>query len=208
MASHEDVIREGDVPDDVHLITSGFACRYKSLPDGSRQIFAYLVPGDLCDLHVFILREMDHSIGTLSACTVVDIPRDAILRLTDRPAIARALWWATLVDEATLREWIVNMGRRRAEERVAHFLCELFARLEIVGLADENGYELPLTHADIGDTVGLSNVHVNRSLQTLRGMGLVTLRQRVIVIDDFHRLMDYAAFNPNYLHVTERDKRR
>ena len=151
----EDLIREGEAPTDVNLILEGFACRYKVLADGTRQIMAYLVPGDFCDLHVFILKEMDHSIATLSRCTVVKIPRQRILELTERPAIARAFWWAALVDEATLREWLVNIGARPAEQRVAHLLCELLVRLRVVGLADGGQYELPLTQKELGDTTGL-----------------------------------------------------
>ena len=125
VGSREDLIREGDAPGDVRLILAGFACRYKRLAGGKRQIMAYLVPGDFCDLHVFILKAMDHTIATLSPCRVVDIPRARILEMTERPALARALWWAALVDEATLREWLVNIGARPAEQRVAHLLCEL-----------------------------------------------------------------------------------
>ena len=174
LKAHQDFIREGDIPSDVHLIVSGIACRYKLLRNGGRQIMAYLLPGDFCDLHVFILDRMDHTIGTLTDCTVVSIPRETILRLTGRPAIARALWWATLVDESTLREALVNMGRRRAEERVAHFFCEMFTRLEAVGLVTNNRFELPITQSEFGDTLGLSTVHINRTLQQLRHKKLVS----------------------------------
>ncbi|RYB01347.1 Crp/Fnr family transcriptional regulator [Lichenibacterium ramalinae] len=199
--AHEDIIREGESPDDVHLITSGFACRHKILPDGSRQIFAYLLPGDFCDLHVFILDVMDHTISTLSPCTVVDIPRKAILRLTERPAIARALWWATLVDESTLREAVVNMGRRRAEERVAHFLCELLARLENVGLVADNTFSLPITQAELSDTMGLSTVHMNRVLQYFRGQKLITFSRGRLKVLNVEALKRFSSFNPNYLHL-------
>ncbi len=147
----------------------GFAYRYKLLPDGKRSIFAYLVPGDFCDLNIFILKAMDHSIATLSACTMVDIPRPRILELLERPAIARALWWATLVDEATLREWLVNMGRRDAETSIAHLFCEMHLRLKSIGLADGGEFRLPITQNELADTVGLSAVHVNRSLQKPAG---------------------------------------
>jgi predicted PurR-regulated permease PerM/CRP-like cAMP-binding protein len=160
-----DIIREGDRPDDVRLVLEGFACRYKILPDGKRHIMAYLVPGDLCDMHVFILKEMDHSIGTLSACRVVEIPRPRILEMLERPAIAQALWWAALVDEAALREWLVNIGRRPAEQRVGHLLCELLMRLQMVGLTNGNSYELPIIQSDVAETLGLSVVHVNCSLR-------------------------------------------
>jgi CRP-like cAMP-binding protein len=115
---YQDIIREGDVPDDVHLIVAGMACRHKTIENGARQIVGYLLPGDFCDLHIFILDQMDHTISTLSECAVVDLPRETVLRLTERPAIARALWWATLVDEGTLREGLINIGRRRAEVRI------------------------------------------------------------------------------------------
>ncbi|RYC28963.1 Crp/Fnr family transcriptional regulator [Lichenibacterium minor] len=201
VGAHEDIIREGEVPRDVHLITSGFAIRYKNLADGTRQIFAYLLPGDFCDLHVFILDKMDHGIATLSPCSVVDIPRDTILRLTERPAIARALWWATLVDESTLREALVNIGRRRAEERVGHFLCELLVRLEVVGLVSDNRFELPLTQAELADTMGLSTVHINRVLQFLRGQKFITFDRKSLAVLDVDGLKRFSGFDPNYLHL-------
>ena len=201
--ARSDLIREGQSSNDVRLILKGFAIRYKLLPTGGRQIVGYLLPGDFCDLNVFILRTMDHSIATLSACTVVDIPRRRILELTNRPGIARAFWWVTLVDEGTLREWLLNIGQRHAVQRIGHLLCELYTRLQSVGLAGKGGFELPLTQADIGDTVGLSYVHVNRCMQSLREMKLVTVRNRTVVIDDLDRLMDYAGFNSNYLHLEE-----
>jgi len=200
-----DLIREGDAPKDVNLILAGFACRYKMLPDGTRQIVAYLVPGDFCDFHVFILKAMDHTIATLSRCTVVKISRTRILELMQRPAIARAFWWAVLVDEATLREWLINVGARTAEQRVAHLLCELLLRLETVGLTNGNTYELPITQAELADTVSLTSVHVNRVLQRLRQDGLINLKGRHLVILDIVRLKAVSGFNPNYLHLSDRN---
>jgi CRP-like cAMP-binding protein len=202
--ARSDIIQEGQSSDDVRLILKGFACRYKLLPTGGRQIVGFLLPGDLCDLNNCILNAMDHSIGTLSACTVVDIPRRRILELTERPGIARAFWWVTLVDEGTLREWLLNIGQRPAVQRIGHILCELFTRLQVVGLADPAGYDLPLTQADIGDIVGLSYVHVNRCLQTLKEMRLIILKHKTVSISDLDRLMDYVGYNPNYLHLERR----
>ena len=200
-----DLIREGETPHHVNLILEGFACRYKILPTGRRQIMAYLVPGDFCDLHVFILKAMDHTIATLSPCTMVKISRSRILELLERPAIARAFWWAALVDEATLREWLVNIGARKAEERVAHLLCELLLRLETVGLTTGTQYALPLTQAELADTVGLTGVHVNRILQRLRRDGLITLKSKRLVILDEERLKAFSGFNPNYLNLAEQN---
>ena len=196
-----DIIAEGQAPDNVHLIVSGMACRQKVTETGDRQIVAYLLPGDFCDLHVFILDQMDHTITTLTECMVVDIPRNTILRLTERPAIARALWWATLVDEGTLREALVNMGQRQAEERMAHFLCEMLTRLDAVGLVVDNSFDLPVTQADLGDTLGLSTVHINRTLQKLRDRNLVIIDRRSVTVLDPKRLKDLCGFNPNYLHL-------
>ena len=203
--AHLDIIREGEAPSDVHLVLKGFACRYKLLKNGRRQIVAYLVPGDFCDLNIFILSAMDHNIGTLSPCTVVDIPRERVLEMIERPALARACWWATLVDEATLREWLLNIGQRDAATRIAHLICELLLRLRAVGLVEENSYELPLTQNDIGDTMGLTTVHVNRSLQVLRKVGVITFKSRHIVVEDPARLIAYSGFNPNYLHLRKQN---
>ena len=197
-----DLVREGDQPENVHLILEGYACRYKVLPDGQRQIMALFVPGDFCDLNVFILDQMDHSIGTISACQVVDIPRSAIEEVTaNRPRITRAFLWCALVDEAILREWLVNMGAREGNQRIAHLLCELLMRLDAVGLVTNHSYAFPFTQTDIADTMGLSNVHVNRVLRELRELGLVTLKQRILTILDVDRLKAYCSFNPNYLHL-------
>jgi CRP-like cAMP-binding protein len=196
-----DLIREGDAPDNVHLILDGFACRYKLTSEGERQIMAYLVPGDFCDLHVAILKRMDHGIATLSPCRVVEIPFARIDELTVRPAIARALWWATLVDEAVLREWLVNIGRREAPQALAHLLAELLFRLRAVGLAEGDSYELPLTQQELGDTLGLSTVHVNRSLHVLRTENLITLKNKSVTILDTESLFEFSGFNANYLHL-------
>lgn len=200
----EDIITEGDSPSDVHLVMEGIACRYKLLPSGQRQIMALLLPGDFCDLHVAILGAMDHSIGTLTACTLVEIPRRVIDDLSrSEPRITRALWWASLVDEAILREWLVSMGRRTAEQQLAHLLCELLVRLQIVGRADACSYDLPLTQEEIADTLGLSVVHVNRSLQKLRSEKLISLRSRRLKVLDVPRMQAFAGFTPSYLHLRD-----
>ena len=199
--AHTDLVREGDGPGNVRLVVEGFACRYKLLADGKRHIMAYLIPGDFCDLHVFILKKMDHAIGTLTPCKVVDIPRQRILALIERPAIAQAFWWAALVDEATLREWLVNIGARSAEERVAHLLCELLLRLREIGLANGDAYEMPITQAELAETMGLSSVHVSRVIRTLREAELITLRGRKLVILDLEKLIRFSGFTSNYLHL-------
>ncbi|XYD07412.1 Crp/Fnr family transcriptional regulator [Methylobacterium sp. NMS12] len=206
VARRVDISPEGERPENVHLIVEGFASRYKTLADGRRQIVALLVPGDFCDLHVAILGEMDHSIGTEWGCTIVDIPRSAIEDLAaHHPRITQALWWATLVDEGTLREWLVNMGQRDADRQMAHLFCELFVRLQVVGLVRENSFELPITQDDLADTLGITGVHVNRVLQDLRGQGLLEWRSKRLHIPDVERLMAFAEFDPKYLHLKRRE---
>ncbi|MCE7029657.1 Crp/Fnr family transcriptional regulator [Jiella avicenniae] len=205
VAARRDVISAGDRPKDVHLVIEGFACRYKLLPDGQRQIVAILVPGDFCDLHVAILGEMDHGIATLSNCTIVEIPPATVDDLTmNHPRITRSLWWATLVDEAILREWVTNLGRRPADRHIAHLMCELYLRLKAVGLVIDHTFELPLTQQELADAIGISIVHANRMLSDLRDRGLVTFQGRRVRIADFDALMAFADFDPAYLHLVPR----
>jgi CRP-like cAMP-binding protein len=200
--AHTDLIEEGAAPKFVHVILSGFACRYKVLPDGGRQIMAWLAPGDFCDLHVSILGHMDHSIATLSDSRVALIPRVVAERLAlQLSALTRAFWWATLVDEGVLREWLTNMGRRQASKRIAHLFCELHARLGAVGLAEGDRMDFPLTQSDLADTVGLTSVHVNRVIRWLREAGMVTWKGHDLQIDDVGRLRAFSDFDPNYLHL-------
>jgi len=198
----ENLVHEGDRSSQINVILSGWGCRYKHLEDGRRSIMAFLVPGDLCDQNIFILRQMDHSVGAMTPVTVAEISRAVFEDLTlHHPRITQALWWATLVDMAIQREWTVNLGQRTAFERMAHLLCELFLRLRGVGLTQDHSCELPVTQSDLGDAVGLTNVHVNRTLQDLRAAALIVLKGKSLTILDLERLMRAALFNPNYLHL-------
>jgi CRP-like cAMP-binding protein len=199
--ARHDIISEGERPDHVHIVLDGWAARYKILADGSRQITAFLIPGDFCDLHVTILAQMDHGILALTRCRVAYIPHKKMEELPlDRPRLGRALWRATLVDEAVLRSWIVNLGRRDAAQRIAHLFCELHARLALVGLVRDERFDLPLTQDVIADAAGLTPVHVNRVLQKLRGDDLITLASGQLTILDVGGLQKLAGFDPNYLH--------
>jgi CRP-like cAMP-binding protein len=197
-----DLIREGDTPKHVHLMLDGWACRYKTLPDGRRQIVAFFVPGDLCDLNVYILREMDHNIASITRLAVADIDRETMDKLTaEYPRVTQALWWEALVDIAVQREWTLNIGQRTAYERIGHLLLELFLRLRSVGLTQADGCDFPLTQTDIADATGLTAVHVNRTLQELRRDGLILLERKRLRIPDLEKLKEAAMFNPNYLHL-------
>ncbi len=200
-----DLIREGEPCDTVLVVLRGFACRYRLLAGGQRQITAYLVPGDLFGLQDGSLRACSSGVSTLTACSVAQVSRDALLDLARaRPAIGELLRAAVVADEAVLQEWLVNVGRRTAYQRIAHLLCELLARMRVIGATQGNGYDLPLTQYDIGDTTALSVVHVNRTLQQLRGDGLIRWDRRRVEIPDPLRLAAAAMFDPAYLQFGHR----
>lgn len=197
-----DIIQEGDRPETVNLFLDGWACRYKQLGDGRRQIVAFFVPGDLCDIHIYVLREMDHAIAAITPVRLATVPREILLDTMDRhPRITRALWWESLVNAAIQREWTVNIGRRTALERLAHLFCELFLRLRAVGLAEGSTCPFPLTQLELADATGLTNVHVNRTLKEMRNAGLILLNSRQLTVPDLAALQKAALFNPNYLHL-------
>lgn len=200
--ARRDVIAEGDRPCHVHLVLDGWACRYKQLPDGKRQIVSLFVPGDLCDINVCILGRMDHSIGAITRLKVALItPEDMNALTAERPQVTQALWWHELVTAGIQREWTLNLGQRSAYERLAHLLVELYLRLHSVGRAQHCRCDFPLTQNDLADATGLTSVHVNRTLQELRRDQLIELERKQLQILNLQRLMDASMFNPNYLHL-------
>jgi len=202
LPAHTHLVQEGEIPDGVHVMLEGFACAYKLLPDGRRQVIAYCVPGDICDLRSIMLARLDCSIGSLSQAIVARLGRPKLREVTlQYPRIARALWRTTLVEQAIAREWVVNVGQRTAFSRAAHLLCEMFLRLRAVGLVQENTCEFPLTQTEIADTLALSTVHVNRTLMELRRSGLITLRDKQLTLHHLAGLEAAAGFNPAYLHL-------
>jgi CRP-like cAMP-binding protein len=200
--ARRDLISEGDKPRHVHLVLDGWACRYKQLPDGKRQIVSLFVPGDFCDVNVYVLKYMDHSIGAITRLKVAMITAEEMSALTaERPRITQALWWHELVTAAVQREWTLNIGQRSAYERLAHLLIELYLRLTTVGRARDGRCDFPLTQNDLADATGLTSVHVNRTLQELRRDGLIELERKQLQILDLPRMMDVSMFNANYLHL-------
>jgi CRP-like cAMP-binding protein len=196
-----DLIREGDKPGPVFIVLEGWACRYKLLPEGGRQIMAFLMPGDFCDMHIAVLDEMDHNIATITKARVASVPRAQMENLIEATAaITHAFWRAQLVDEATLRAWIVSMGRRGSVERVAHLMCELYIRAHNIGLAHGDRLALPLTQVVLADALGLTPVHINRVLRKLRTEGVMELGRGVLDITDPNKLARIAGFQDNYLH--------
>ena len=194
-------MREGDDPKDVYLITDGWAYQYKTLEDGARQIVGLFVPGDMCDLHVYILKEVDYSIGALTPLRYTKISPAEFDDLGDNhPRVMRALLWESLVSASIQREWTVNVGQRDAYESLAHLCCEMFTRMRLVGLAPENSCTFPLTHRDLADALGLTETHVGRVVAKLNASGFATLNRRKLVVKNVRQLQTAARFNPHYLH--------
>lgn len=199
--ARRDLLREGDAPRCLYLIVEGWGCHYRTLQDGRLQIVDFAIPGDFCDLNLFILDRMDHAIGALTKLRVAEIGREVLHRIiANHPNITTALWWQELVSKSIHREWIVNVGQRSALERIAHLCCEMFLRLESVGLTDGFSCHFPPTQRDLGDATGLTSVHVNRTLQELRRLGLIILEGKKLTIPDMLALQDAGLFNPAYLH--------
>ncbi len=200
-AARHDLIREGDRPGPVFVILEGWACRYKILPSGSRQVLAFLMPGDSCDLHVSLLAEMDHGIQTITPALVATIERADMDAIMDRHrGVARAMYLSQLVDEGTMRAWITSMGRRTSVERVAHLMCELYVRARNIGLTAEPRLALPLSQLLLADSLGMTPVHLNRVLKELRLSGAMSLQRGSLLVGDPSKLIQIAGFDENYLH--------
>lgn len=202
IAKNTDVVKEGDAPRECCLLIEGFLCRDKILGEGQRQIFSFHIPGDIPDLQSLNLEIADDSLGALTACTVGFIPRASLTALlAERPNVAAAFWRDTLIEAAVLRAWLAGVGRRSAHQRISHLVCELYVRLEAVGLTDGSMFQLPVNQSQLADALGLSAVHVNRVLQDLRGSGVIKTRGRFVRIEDWERLQAAGDFDPNYLHL-------
>jgi CRP-like cAMP-binding protein len=192
----------GLVPDAATLIVRGVACRSRALDDGRRQINGYLFQGDLCHLEACLLDLSAEPVTALSCVEVLTLPRPELLHLIDRfPRMLSTFWRLTAVEHAMAHQWMMNLGRRSAFAATAHLLCEIFVRLQAAGLADGNSCELHMTQADLADSLGLTPVHVNRTLMALRRRDLIALRDRRLVIIDFPALSSAGGFNADYLHL-------
>jgi CRP-like cAMP-binding protein len=196
------LVREGSLPTLCSVLVEGYAYRQKMTGDGSRQILAVCIAGDAVDLQNIFLDISDHAVQMLTRGTVADIPRDQLQQLVlTRPQIGRAVIQLTLVEASILREWVVNVGRRDARERIAHILCEFAVRLESRGLTTYEGFELPMTQEQLADATGLTSVHVNRVLKGLEADGLINRRRRHIYFPDWRALQDVGDFTRTYLHI-------
>lgn len=201
--SGHEMIHEGQAKASAFILSTGWACSYKILPDGERQIVDFQIPGDFLGLRSILFRTSDHTIEAITPIEASEVLASDILdAFSHAPRLATAVLWAASRDEAMVVEHLVNLGRRSAKVRMAHFLLELWARLRLVGVGDSDGFDCPLTQYHLADALGLSAVHVNRVLRLLREDGLVTFQKGRVVFDDHARLRDVAGFDTAYLDQT------
>lgn len=195
-----DLVHQGQTDHAAYILESGWACSYKLLHDGQRQIVDFQIPGDFLGLRSVVLHISDHSIEPVTDIEVTEVHVSDLLEVfSHTPRLATAVLWAASRDEAMVVEHLVGIGRRDVAERMAHFLLELGARLSLIGMASRAGYACPLTQYLLADALGLSAVHVNRVLRQLREQGLVTFRDGFVTFDDYDRLVEFADFEMTYL---------
>ncbi len=199
------IVRERAATTHSCLLLSGFAIRHKIVGDAARQILAIHMKGDMLDLQNSFLGVADHSVQVLTQSKVALVPRAAVKALAfERPRVGMAMWFDTLVDGSIFREWIANLGKRNAQTRMAHLLCEFSLRLKLAGLGEENQYELPMTQEQLADALGITPVHTNRTLMALAAQGLITRSSsRSVTIGDWQKLAAAGDFDSNYLHLRE-----
>jgi CRP-like cAMP-binding protein len=201
------VVRAGEELTLSLLLLDGLMCRYKDLRNGQRQIMELHVPGDFLDLHGFLIKRLDHSVMSLVPSRVAIVPHARLMPITEHhPHLTRLLWLSTLIDAAIHREWLLSLGRRSAIARIAHFFCEMHTRLGVVELADPAGFSLRITQTDLAECLGLTSVHVNRTLKELREAGLAVFRDGRVDILDLAGLQRSGEFDPDYLQIERRPR--
>lgn len=203
------VVRQG-VPVNIStLLVEGLMTRHVDALDGRRHLVAVHVPGDFVDLHAYALKKLDHNVGALTDVKVAIFPHETLERIQEHDShLTRRLWFLTLLDAAMHRQWIYRLASLNALQRVAHFLCEMNARLLAIGESNGSTFSLPMTQGDIGEVCGLTNVHVSRVLRELREMKLCTLRSSQVAIHDLKGLTAAAIFDPDYLYLNRRTAMR
>jgi CRP-like cAMP-binding protein len=199
------VVRAGEELKQCLLLLDGWLARAKDLPTGERQVTELHVAGDFADLHGFTLKRLEHDVVSMSECTLAVVPHERVRDLTEKhPHLTRVYWLSTNIDAAISREMALSLGQRSAISRMAHLFCELHVRLQVVGKAAEDGFEFPLTQRELSECLGLTVVHVNRTLQEIRRMGVVQAEHRHIRILDRKQLETIAEFDPAYLQLHRR----
>lgn len=200
LAKGQDLAIEGDEIRSTYVVVDGWLGRYRMLEDGRRQIISFALPGDILNLDGALVTDYVYSVMALNDAVVCAVAAEAVTAVTqEHPRLGAAISWMGARERTLLAEQVVRVGRRSAYERVAHLILEFLYRLHLVHEAEKRSYELPLTQEILGDSLGLSLVHVNRILRRLRKEGLIRLDGNTLSIDDMDRLAEIAEFDPAYL---------
>ncbi|AHE53951.1 Crp/Fnr family transcriptional regulator [Sphingomonas sanxanigenens] len=204
VSANRDFVRLGDHTTHACLVTDGLVGRFAQTADGERQITALHVPGDMVDLHSVVSPAATSALQAIGRTTIVRVPHMALKRTADElPELGRAFWRDCVVDAAILATWVINVGHRPAAARVAHLICELAVRYAAIGLANGQSFPFLLTQSQLGETTGMTSVHVNRMIAQLRERRLLAWRSRMIEIVDWPGLRTLAGFDPLYLSLPE-----
>lgn len=196
----ERLIARGETALRATMLLDGFMIN-RIVRDGKRHIVGVHVPGDFVDLHGFALKHLDHDIVTAGPARVAQVERDALRAVTqERPGVARALWFATLLDAAINRQWIRNLEALDAPQRIAHLYAEVHHRLRLIGRNVSRTLRTPFTQTDLADMCGVSAIHANRAVARIRELGLGEIRRGDLYIADWSALERYACFDPGYLY--------
>ena len=202
VAAGEDIVCQGDRPDVAVLVLRGMLARYHTLESGRRQYLSFHIAGDLPDLQSLFLTIMDHSLCALDEAEIATMPHAELRKLiSKRGAVGQAFWRLTLVDAAIFRQAIANNSARDHVARIAHLFCEQYYRANEAGLVDKWSCSLPLSQSQLGQTLGMAHVSVNRAMQRLHKQGLAHLRAGRLTVPNWLALKHTAGFDPDYLHV-------
>lgn len=193
-------------PRTLRILLDGWAMMSRSLPDGRRQILSLMFAGDVGSCWTPLREMLGVEVHALTPCRTLAARADCFQSLLTRhPALAARAAERAAVDLSILQAWLVNVGQRKAPERIAHLFCELGFRLDNAGLGGVPDWVLPLTQQDLADALGMTSVHVNRVLQRLRADGLIAIRKGAVILRDVEALARICDFDPAYLRPDSDD---
>ncbi|MDO9411142.1 MAG: Crp/Fnr family transcriptional regulator [Pseudolabrys sp.] len=203
VGANQPVVHQGDLPKSSILVISGILSRFQELTDGGRQLVSFHLTGEMPDLHTLYIRKMDHSLVALKDSVIGHVPHDAIhAAVSASSSLMALLWRATLIDAAIFRQWMTNNGRRGPAAGTAHLLCEIALRSKVAGgLYADGACDMPFNQQQLADALGISLVHANRTLKSLKERGIALIERGRLRVLDWEALQTAAGFDPTYLHL-------
>jgi len=205
VGKNTDVILAGKQYKNLFMSLDGWLARYKTLRNGSRQIMDFILPGQIFGMQACLFNCALYSVGTITDVTISTISIEGVDNVFERNAtFAKSLFWSAVCESAIMTEHLINAARRSAYARISHLLLELYVRMKAAGLVEDMSFEIPLTQEHIGNALGLTNVHVNRTLRALRDDKLIAVEGKRITILDFDALVQLSEFDHSYLGLSAR----